>query len=74
MHVVVGRFMADMQDIGTRHLGGRCCHHHHNTCFSGAQCEAGEVLDLMVRPTTEETEVVGLAVLAFCQKEFTILT
>ena len=45
-----------------------------NARFSGAQCGVGTVLDLMVRPTTEETEVVGQVVLAFFWEELTVLT
>ena len=72
--VMVGRFMSDTWEIGTKHLGGWGCCHCHNATFSGAQCGVGAVLDMMVRPTTEETEVVGQVVLAFHQEELTVLT
>ena len=56
---MVGHFTAVMWDIDAKCLGGRCRHRHYDTCFSGARHGAGAVLDLMVRPTIEETEVVG---------------
>ena len=59
VHVAVGHFMADMWDIGAKCLGGRCRHCHHDAHFSGTRRGVGAVLDLMVGPTTEETEVVG---------------
>ena len=55
----VGHFTAVMWNVGAKHLGGRCHCCHHDACFSSAQCGAWAVLDLMVRPITEETEVVG---------------
>ena len=55
----VGCFMAVMRDVGTKHLGGRCHRRRHDAHFGSARRGAGAVLDLMVGPTTEKTEVVG---------------
>ena len=70
----VGHFTAVMWNVGAKHLGGRCRCHCHNVCFSSARHGVGAVLDLMVGPTTEKTEVVGYVVLAFRWKELTVLT